>query len=243
MMEKSLLAVFAHPDDESFRAGGTLALLAKQGLRVQVLTATHGEAGSCGQPPLCSLDELPAVREQELFCACHALGLEPPIVLNYQDGHLSSANPEEIIENIVEVIKSIHPQAMLTFGPDGLSGHPDHIAIGRFALSAYWQCKIISALYVLAVPQSTADELQMTQIQAVPDETITHTVDVMEAWQAKLSAIRCHQTQIHQSPIVQADQEKQQKFLGQEHFRLIKTRSNNNHNSRNETDILRGVIQ
>ena len=71
----SLLAVFAHPDDETFRPGGTLALLARRGVEVHVLTATRGEAGSCGDPPLCSPEELPAVRESELRCACAALGL------------------------------------------------------------------------------------------------------------------------------------------------------------------------
>jgi len=86
-----LLAVLAHPDDESFRCGGTLALLARRGVRVQVLTATRGQAGSCGEPPLCRPDELPAVRECELRCACAALGVLPPILLDYEDGHLSEA--------------------------------------------------------------------------------------------------------------------------------------------------------
>jgi len=78
----SLLAVFAHPDDESFRPGGTLALLARRGARVQVLTATRGGAGSCGNPPLCAPEELPALREAELRCACKALNLLPPILLD-----------------------------------------------------------------------------------------------------------------------------------------------------------------
>lgn len=73
MTNASLLAVFAHPDDETFRCGGTLALLAQRGVRVQVLTATRGQAGSCGAPPLCAPEELPAVRENELRCACAAL--------------------------------------------------------------------------------------------------------------------------------------------------------------------------
>ena len=60
MADRCLLAVFAHPDDETFRPGGTLALLARGGVRVQVLTATRGEAGSCGDPPLCTPEELPS---------------------------------------------------------------------------------------------------------------------------------------------------------------------------------------
>jgi hypothetical protein len=75
----SLLAVFAHPDDETFRPGGTLALLARHGVRVEVLTFTHGEAGSCGDPPLCTSAELPAVREHELRSAWLARRFVPKL--------------------------------------------------------------------------------------------------------------------------------------------------------------------
>ena len=147
-----LLAVFAHPDDETFRPGGTLALLARAGVRVHVLTATRGEAGSCGDPPLCAPDELPAVRERELRCACAALGIEPPLLLDYRDGSLQQADAETLIAQILAVAREIEPQVMLSFGPDGLSGHPDHIAIGRWASEAFQRAEKVSALYTVAVP-------------------------------------------------------------------------------------------
>ena len=153
MTSASLLAVFAHPDDESFRCGGTLALLAQKGVHVQVLTATRGGAGSRGNPPLCSPAELPAVREAELRCACRALGLQPPILLNYQDGQLAEADPETLIAEILAVVRELRPQIMLTFGADGLSGHPDHIAIGHAAAEAFRRAEDVSALYTLAVPR------------------------------------------------------------------------------------------
>ena len=137
MTSVNLLAVFAHPDDETFRCGGTLALLAQHGVRVQVLTATRGQAGSRGNPPLCSPEELPAVRENELRCACAALGIQPPILLDYQDGQLSKADPERIVSEILEVVREVRSQMMMTYGPDGVSGHPDHVAIGRFATEAF----------------------------------------------------------------------------------------------------------
>jgi len=142
----SLLAVFAHPDDESFRPGGTLALLARRGVSVHVLTATRGGAGSRGDPPLCLPADLPAVREAELRCACKVLNLLPPILLDYQDGELPKADPEQLAEQILEVVKETRPQVMLTFGADGLSGHPDHIAIGLAAPkmrlpSTRWLCR------------------------------------------------------------------------------------------------------
>jgi len=102
MAERCLLAVFAHPDDEAYRPGGTLALLARRGVRVQVLVATRGQAGLCGEPPLCTIDDLPVVRERELRCACAALCLEPPRLLDYQDRHLDQADPESIIAEVWE---------------------------------------------------------------------------------------------------------------------------------------------
>ena len=215
---QSLLAVFAHPDDESYRAGGTLALLARQGVRVQVLTATRGGAGSCGAPPLCTTEKLPVVSERELCCACAALGIECPILLDYQDGCLADADPETIVAEILSVVTDIRPQVMLTFGPDGLSGHPDHIAIGQFAAEAYRRSVDVSALYTLAVPQSLADTLGMSQIYALPDEAITLAVDVSETWEAKLKAIQCHATQLSSSFITRAPLELQRLFLGTEYF-------------------------
>ena len=215
---KTLLAIFAHPDDETFRPGGTLALLARRGVRVQVLTATRGGAGSYGEPPLCTPEELASVREQELRCACVALGIEPPILLEYQDGHLADVDPETMVAEIQSVVAAVQPQLMLTFGPDGLSGHPDHIAIGQFAAETYRLSGDVNALYTLAVPQSLADALGMPQIHALPDEAITLSVDVSETWEAKMKAIQCHATQLGSSPITRAPLERQRLFLGTEYF-------------------------
>jgi LmbE family N-acetylglucosaminyl deacetylase len=224
MMGSRLLAVFAHPDDETFRCGGTLALLAQRDVRVQVLTATRGQAGSRGDPPLCAPEELPAVRENELHCACTALGIQPPILLDYQDGRLAEANTEKIVSEILTVVREVRPQIILTYGPDGVSGHPDHIAIGHFATETFHRAGEVVALYTIAVPRSLAETLGMTQIRAVPDEAITLTVDVLSVWEAKMSAIQCHRTQLGESPILAAPDEKQRLFLGREYFRQAQAR-------------------
>jgi len=218
MHKRWLLAVFAHPDDESFRPGGTLALLARRGVRVQVLTATRGEGGSCGNPPLCRPEGLPAVRERELRCACAALGVEPPHILDYRDGHLDEVEPEGLIAEILKVVREVHPQVMLTFGPDGLSGHPDHVTVGRAATEAFRRAGDVAALYTVAVPRSVAERLGMERIRPVPDEAITLVVDVAPAWEQKMAAIRCHATQLGASPMVQAPVEQQWRFFGTEHF-------------------------
>ena len=232
MIGASLLAVFAHPDDESFRPAGTLALLARRGVRVQVLTATRGGAGSRGDPPLCSPAELPAVREAELRCACAALGLRPPILLDYQDGQLAESDPETLATEILGIVRELRPQIMLTFGAGGLSGHPDHIAIGLAAAEAFRRAEEVpalsganvSALYTLAVPRSLAETLGMKQIRAVADEDIALTVDISSVWEAKMSAIRCHRTQLGESPILDAPEARQRLFLGTEHFCLASSR-------------------
>jgi LmbE family N-acetylglucosaminyl deacetylase len=217
-MELRLLAIFAHPDDETFRPGGTLTLLARRGVRVHVLTATRGQAGSCGDPPRCSRDELPAMREHELRCACAALGIEPPRLLDYQDGHLAEADAEVIIDQILSVVREVRPQVMLSFGPDGLSGHADHIAIGRVAAEAFRRADDVAALYTLTVPRSLADRLEMTQVHAVPDESIALNIDVSSVWKTKLAAMRCHATQRSSTPLLSASDERQRLFFGNEYF-------------------------
>lgn len=178
MNEQTLLAVFAHPDDETFRPGGTLALLARQGVRVAVLTATRGEAGAVGDPPLCTPHRLPGVRKRELRCACAALGLDPPRLLDYHDGHVAEADPGELAARIVTVVAAVRPQVLLTFGLDGLSGHPDHIALGRAAAEAFDRAAAIAALYAVAVPHRVAAQLDLRELRPVADEAITLTVDV-----------------------------------------------------------------
>jgi LmbE family N-acetylglucosaminyl deacetylase len=204
--------------------------LAQRGIRVHVLTATRGEAGSCGEPPLCDRDILPTVREQELRCSCAALGIEPPSLLYYPDGMLSLIEEEEAVSQVLAVMQALRPQVLLTWPPDGLSGHPDHVAVSRWTTLAFQQTTAWKpehapiALYHLAVPRSVAETLKFFHLHAIPDEEITLTVDVNSVWDQKLAAIRCHRTQLGQSPILSAPMDQQRLFLGQEHFRRAANR-------------------
>jgi len=217
-----LLAVFAHPDDESFRCGGTLALLAQVGIQVHLLTATRGEAGSCGEPPLCRAEELGGVREQELRCACAALGIEPPNFLDYFDGRLVEANEKKAVDRIIAEIYRLRPQVLLTWPSNGLSGHPDHVAVSHWTKLAYEGVakgpKAPTALYHLAIPYSVANKLDLSQLHSIPDEEVSLTVDVSKVWEQKLTALYCHRTQVGNSPILAAQEEKQRLFLGKEYF-------------------------
>ena len=219
----SLLAIFAHPDDESFRAGGTLSILAEKGMRVHVLTMTRGQAGSCGSPPICSQEELPLIRETELKCACNALGIEPPIIWDYEDGGLSNANERVVIRRIMDLIEKLQPEIVLTWPPDGLSGHPDHVMVSRWATKAYEKTRHHTtngpySLYYMAVPSSLAEKFEKFKLNPVPDNEISLAIDVLPVWEKKIKAIRCHQTQISESPILTLSDEIQRQFLGSEYF-------------------------
>ncbi len=224
-----LLAVFAHPDDETFRCGGTLALLARRGVRVHVLTATRGEAGSCGDPPLCRPEELPLVRERELCCACAALGIEPPILLDHRDGTLAHVEEEEGVARVLAAVRALRPQVLLTWPPHGLSGHPDHMAVSRWAGLAFERGAALgdgapAVLYHLALPRSLAAAMALPGLHAVPDDEITLAVDVGPAWEEKMAAIRCHRTQLAATPILAAPPAAQRRFLGSEYFQRVAAR-------------------
>lgn len=136
-MDLRLLAILAHPDDETLGLGGTLARYAAEGVETHVLTATRGERGRFftdeDRP---SDEEVGRVRETELRRACAALGVHELHLLDYVDGELDRAAPQEAIGRIVDVVRRVRPQVAVTFDPFGAYGHPDHIAISQFAAAA-----------------------------------------------------------------------------------------------------------
>ena len=131
-----MLFVFAHPDDESFSGAGTAMKYGAMGVRTILLTATRGELGKCGDPPLCSPNELGAWREQELRAAASIIGFDELHLLDYRDRELPDAPPADIRRAMVAVIRRTRPALVLTFDPNGFNVHPDHVAISRFATDA-----------------------------------------------------------------------------------------------------------
>jgi LmbE family N-acetylglucosaminyl deacetylase len=136
-MRLRLLAVLAHPDDESLGFGGTLARYAAEGVGTYLLTATRGERGRFGSLGK-SADpvEVGGVREAELREAAAVLGIREVSILNYPDGAVDEVPPAMAIRAIASHIRRIRPQVIVTFGPDGAYGHPDHIAVSQFTTAA-----------------------------------------------------------------------------------------------------------
>lgn len=166
---RGLLAVFAHPDDESFGAGGTLALAATAGMPAWLVCATDGDLG--GGDDAREMD--PEIRRRELRCAASEMGIAEPIFLGYRDsgmegwpkpaGCLALADRGEVVERIAAVIRRLRPAVIVTFDPGGIYGHPDHVAISVCATAAF---ELVAAepggplvLYHQALARSSAGRL------------------------------------------------------------------------------------
>ena len=149
MAQLRMLVCFAHPDDEAFPVGGTLATYAARGVDIRLVCATLGEEGEIRQPGSATRETLAEVRHQELRCSCLALGIQEPVVLDYRDSGMAGAaanghprafvgaNGEDVVDRLVEEMRQFRPQVVLSFGPDGLYGHPDHIAISNHTTAAF----------------------------------------------------------------------------------------------------------
>ncbi len=131
-----LLLSFAHPDDETFLAGGVACRCAASGIDVVLSTATLGESGKTGDPPVCAPGDLAATRERELRQAVELLGIAELHLLGYRDRELASAPVDRMREQLVGVVRRHRPEVVLTFDPNGANQHPDHIAISRFTSDA-----------------------------------------------------------------------------------------------------------
>lgn len=145
----SLLAVLAHPDDESFGMGGTLALYAQRGMAVHLACATRGEVGGVAEEHMNGYHSVAEVRDAELRCAAGKLGLSGVHFLDYRDSGmpgsadnlhpraLAAADIEEVAARVAALMRQLRPQVVVTFDPIGGYKHPDHIAIQKATTQAF----------------------------------------------------------------------------------------------------------
>jgi LmbE family N-acetylglucosaminyl deacetylase len=148
--KKRLLAVFAHPDDESFGPGGTLALYARRGVETHLICMTRGEAGKIPQELAQSYDTVAELREAELRCAAAQLGLTQIHFLDYRDSGmagtpdnhhpnaLAAAPLEDVAAKVTHHIRLLQPHVVLTHDPRGGYLHPDHIATHNATVEAFF---------------------------------------------------------------------------------------------------------
>jgi N-acetylglucosamine malate deacetylase 2 len=199
MARKRLLAVWAHPDDESFGPVGTMRLARDRGYDSAVLTATRGDAGNAQRVELAPGQTLGDVREDELRAACAVLGVTRVVVWRYPDGGLHDVPPDELAARVLEVMREWSSQIVITFGPDGITGHPDHLAIGAATERAFHQLRAERGanepqqlFYVTIPPQQT---IEHPMGAAPPPKPATAILDVSAYEQAKRDALACHASQ------------------------------------------------
>ena len=268
-----LMAVLAHPDDESLGVGGTLVKYASEGVETYLVTATRGERGRfrghrSDEPQHPGPERLGQLREAELRAASEVLGIHDVTLLDYRDQELDAANHAEATAQIAVHLRRTRPDVVITFGPEGAYGHPDHIAISQYtaaALAAAADSSIrlgeddgaaphlVKKLYYIAWPTSTwaAYRDAFTRVsctvdggerQAVPwpDWAITTVVDTRRFWPTVWRAISCHESQIAAyARLKDLSPERHEALWGaQTFYRVLSTV---NGGRKQETDLFEGI--
>ena len=240
-----LLAVFAHPDDESLACGGLLAWCAALGMRVSLLSVTHGEHGQMddtdvagGTPPARD------IRATELRDAAGVLGIEEVTILDHEDGMLSWADAEQLETDIRDAIQRLGPDVVITFGEDGLYWHPDHIAVHERTTAAVAALgDDAPALYYVTMPAGAmravvnhaAEVTAGRDPDAVPPRAIlgvadadafgalaaapTLVVETGEFAARRLRALTCHRSQFRDCALALVEEHDAPHLLGTEHYR------------------------
>jgi LmbE family N-acetylglucosaminyl deacetylase len=150
-MLRSLAAVFAHPDDETFSIAGTVATLADAGVACSLFCATDGDAGRSSAVPVSSREELGRLRRAELLAAARIIGFDSVVAAGYPDGALGGVDGDELVGRVVRFLRERRPSVVVTFGPEGAPNtHADHRVISRAATAAF---------FLAALPTAYPDQL------------------------------------------------------------------------------------
>jgi len=217
----TVLISTAHPDDETFGCGGTIALLARRGVAVYVLLATSGQAGEIAVAALdtsANRADLGALRESETRAATTVLGVAGVRFLGFRDGRLEQVGDEPLAWEVAVAIRELQPDVLITFGPDGIYGHPDHLAIHRATRLAWqvaadpqadvagWPAHRVSRLFYQVIPAEVAERMNAERGAinldgkihfrvGYPASEITTRVDATEVREVKLEAMARHRSQ------------------------------------------------
>ena len=262
-----LMAILAHPDDESLGNGGMLAKYAAEGIEISLVVATRGERGWPGkESEYPGLEALGKIREAEVLEAASVLGIHSVQFLGYLDGELDQAHPAEILACIVGHLRRVKPDVVVTFGPYGGYGHPDHIAISQFTTAAIVEAANPQSLYyrnlaphsvsklyymaeteeVFSVYQSVFGDLVMSidgtkrGIVTWPTWSLSACIDTWDYWHTVAHAIACHRTQVPAYSVLEhLSPEQRKKLWGtQTYYRAF---SLVNGGRQGETDLFAGL--
>lgn len=198
-----IAAVLAHPDDESVGCAGALALAHDAGATTRLLVVTRGEAGSADGASDAAIGDQ---REAELICAARAIGLDEVSVLDgFPDGGVADRPFDALVEEIAAWLADRQPASVITFGPHGVTGHPDHIVVGnatRWAVERLSESGLApNAVYVI----SPVFDPGGNRYDLSPEEqAVTHRIDVADVAARKLAALECHASQTDMADVIAA---------------------------------------
>ncbi len=251
-----LFIYYAHPDDESFGAAGTIAALTDRGVPVTIVSATRGEAGEISDLTLATPETLGEVREREIRDAMAVVGVTDIRFLDYRDSGMAGTPenndprafvqaPEgEVVDRLLRLIRETRPETVVTFGPEGIYGHPDHRyahRVARAAVLAAGDSRVgsdagepwcVRGLSYNSVPRERIQRLaqrpngpfrslspeEMAEM-GTPRSEITTVIDVSDFRERKERAIRAHLTQVGEGgPMSDMPRDEVERILSREHF-------------------------
>ena len=203
-MSKRLLAVFAHPYDEAFGPGGTIAKYASSGVDIHLLCATKGEEGEWDDTHRSSVQlsgqkRIEHVREEELKRSAKILGVKSVEFLGFVDGRLCNAIYHDMAKKIVDKIKSFKPHVVLTVDRLGVSGHLDHIAVSMITTYAFLKLSYPRKLYYHCLPRQWYTQRMKKYFIYFPKgydrDEITTRIDYRHFWLVRIMAMQQHMSQ------------------------------------------------
>lgn len=191
-MRKTIVGIFAHPDDETFIAGGTFAKLSKNN-DVYLLCATKGEIGQ----NFTKKGNLPEIRAKELQEAAKIIGIKKVYFLGFIDGTLSNALYHKLALKITTHLKKLKPEIIITFEPQGISGHIDHITVSMVVSFVFWKLPYIKQMWQVCRPYlKEKQEYFIYMPTGYKKNQIDKIINIEDEWETKIKAMLAHKSQI-----------------------------------------------
>lgn len=212
---KTVVGVFAHPDDEALGPSGTIATLAKD-YQVYLICVTSGEAAGRTKEEKLTIGE---IRREELKNSAKELGVRDVYFLGYEDGELSNNKYHQLAGDIQKKIEELRPETLLTFEMRGVSGHIDHIMVSLVTTFVFCRYSFIKKVMYYCLSRTKSDMMSDYFIyfpRGYEREDVDEIVNVEGVWETKVRAMQCHQSQIGDVKRVLKDSEglpKEEYFL------------------------------
>ncbi|MBI4788741.1 MAG: PIG-L family deacetylase [Chloroflexi bacterium] len=248
----SLLAVFAHPDDESFGPAGTLAKYASEGIQVSLVTATRASAPTAHELAILQPQDI-VIGPRDRLCACRTSGVRRGCFFDYRPGQLTRLDPVQIEDQLVRLIREVQPQVIVTFGPHGLAGDNDHQVINKIATAAFHDAGDPSKfethfreglgtytpqkLYYCVLPSSLVARWGVHGLYTIPDDQVTTVLDVSSYSEAMRNALYCQRS--HALDYIRWLMEEQHAQWDKEYYVLVESRLTRK--ARREKDLFAGL--